>query len=126
MNLQHSLAIPQYLLLPLLGWALHYTWFHSNLAPHLTGILRALGWKRGDYTFWSPESTETRMYDDWFTWLHLHSSIPPRLAELLTCSTCLSWHVAAWTSLLPLVLLGAPQALTVFTLTLTLCLRSPR
>ena len=126
MNIQHSLYIPQYLLVSLLAWALHYTYFHSNLAPHFTGVLRALGWKRGDYTFWSPESLETRIYDDWFTWLHLHNTIPPRVAELLTCPTCLSWHYAGWSALPVFILLGPREAAQVFTLTLILCLRSPR
>lgn len=71
--------------------ALHLTWFHSGAPAHLFGILVKPLFPRLP---WTSEGLETRYRDDWFTWVNLY--LPGRLAELLTCPVCLSWHIALW------------------------------
>lgn len=85
-------------LLPLLTiLALHQTWFHSHLPAHVFKWLKDLGFPLP----WSKEGYETEDFESWFNWanLALHSK-HPFLSQLLTCPTCLSWHISAWVGLL--------------------------
>jgi len=95
MIITHTLQIPYPVLIPLLACALHRTWFGSNLAPHTFHVLKLLGLGRKP-GFWTPDLDELHYYPDWFRWINTNTRVPAFWAELLTCPTCLSWHVPFW------------------------------
>ena len=74
------------------------SWFGTDLAPHFFGVLKNLGFKFK----WTPEGSETRFHDEWFTWLNVNYH--DRLwAELISCPVCFSWHVGFWFGLVMLL-----------------------
>ena len=76
--------------------ALHQTWFHTNAPAHLFGGLHCLTLWRSKPGFWSAELLETQFKSDWFVWINSHPHIHPKVAELLTCPICFSWHISFW------------------------------
>ena len=79
-------------------------WFRTLLPVHLLEALRFLGWKKRDDKFWSTTmqagsmTLEVPLQDfttvDFNSWIG--SKCGPKVAELLGCPGCLSFHVAFW------------------------------
>ena len=84
--------------------SVHLVWFHSSFPAHLFGILKTLGWKKNSQQFWTVGGGETKYADEWFTWVNC--TLPPLLAELLTCPVCLSVHISTWVSLIGFLVFG--------------------
>lgn len=73
-------------------------WFNTNLPIHIAQIIKWLGYKNTDKTFWYSDTpihlwTESD-FNDWKM-----RSLPAWLDELTSCPGCMSMHLSFWTSL---------------------------
>lgn len=74
-------------------------WFTTNLPIHVVQIIKLLGYRKDDKSFWesdTPIELWTQMdLQDWKI-----RNLPSWLDELSSCPGCLSMHLSLWTSVL--------------------------
>jgi hypothetical protein len=70
-------------------------WFTTSLPVHLTKMLRSLGWRKNDASFW-PEALDYKywMRFQWEEWMVASRSIPEVVRDGLSCPGCFSFHMS--------------------------------
>ncbi|MEG1884734.1 MAG: hypothetical protein RR182_00495 [Alistipes sp.] len=81
-------------------------WFNSTLSAHVVHLLVYLHVLKGpdDYI---ESAMQVDDYDSFATWI-IVTTKGNLLSTLLTCSVCLSFHLAFWVSLFFVLFVGAP------------------
>lgn len=90
------LILALYIVGMLITASLLMAWFHSSAPIHVFYILKWMGWRSSDISFWAAIPHWETTWEEWSD--HINLNLHPCLATLLTCKYCLSFHVAFWVS----------------------------
>lgn len=106
-----QIFIIAYLITLLASTSILYTWFNSHLPQLVFSILKKLGFKRNNVTFWKLPNTVFSMSttsdivdplawtdSDWETFAA--TSLNSFWGTLLTCPYCICYHFVFWCNLL--------------------------
>lgn len=90
-------------------------WFKTNIHIHILQLLKWIGFKRKNETFWHSETPiEFWTQEDLDMWKL--ENYPAWLDELTSCKGCFSFHIAFWSALITTVFVWSGPASLIFTL----------
>ena len=73
-------------------------WFHSSLPVTVTKIIRWLGFRKHDNTYWpEPDTYDFWVRPQWAAWISNQMAFAPKPAawgiQLITCPYCVAFHM---------------------------------